>query len=188
MLLRPINILCTPSSLRTRLPPLIYLRISCNIVTSVPLSFPFFLPSTPILPLRSDIIANIFKRKIQYEPPPRHWPLWPPVNYIWSENMNSAHQIMSLVALGLLLVVVAPGWVPHRKCRFPSAVEFFSQEVSPVQLSRLWLAGIIWLIAIISGFWYVHPVYSRPTSLCPPTPCTSLVPCRFIPQKMPNYT
>jgi hypothetical protein len=125
MLLRPINILCTPSVLRTRLPPLIYLRISCNIVTSVPLSFPFFLPSTPILHLRSDIIANIFfKRKIQYEPPPRHWPLWPPVNSIRSENMNSAHQIMSLVALGLLLVVVAPGWVPHRKCRFPSAVEF----------------------------------------------------------------
>jgi len=78
------------------------------------------------------------------------------VNYLRSENMNSAHQIMSLVALGLLLVVGALGWVPQWKARFPSAAEFFSPEVSPVQVSRLWFAVITWLIAIISGFWYVH--------------------------------
>jgi hypothetical protein len=113
------------------------------------------------------------------------------VNYIRSEKMNSAHQIMSLVALGLLLVVVAPGWVPHWKCRFPSAVEFFSPEVSPVQVSRLWLAAITWLIAIISGFWYVHPVI-------PVLPLLVLsfsshflyflFPCGIVLQKVPNYT
>jgi hypothetical protein len=98
--------------------------------------------------------------------------------------MNSAHQIMSLVALGLLLVVVAPGWVPHRKCRFPSAVEFFSSEVSNVQVSRLWLAGIIWIVAIISGFWYVHPVlelFVLSFSVLPSFLC-------IYSQKVPNYT
>jgi hypothetical protein len=80
------------------------------------------------------------------------------IKYLRSGNMNSAHQIMSLVALGLLLVVWALGWVPQWKARFPSAAEFFSPEVSLVPISRLWLAAITWLIAIISGFWYVHLV------------------------------
>ena len=52
------------------------------------------------------------------------------VNYLRSENMNSAHQIMSLVALGLLLVVGALGWVPL------SAGEGFGRPEGPVARGR----------------------------------------------------
>jgi hypothetical protein len=113
------------------------------------------------------------------------------VNYLRSENMNSAHQIMSLVALGLLLVLAALGWVPQWKARFPSAAEFFSPEISRVQVSRLWVGAITWLLAIISGFLCVYPaipVLPLSVRFFSPNLLYLLFPFAFIFQKLPNCT